>query len=208
MIGEQGRNWLGPTKSRKEVNLYFGWMYYINGILASMWMAEAVWLQYKDAIYAPDCYTDGLTRQMAVNFCTGSWRIFVTAIYAWAPDEKPDRLEKPQFAFIKIAPPLTLLMAVISMVVTRYWLIAEEGRVSHYVTEYKDKILPTMEEETAEKKNIQNTREDRIAYVTRAILEFRGDGWYYRRYFLANLLTGIIIFSQLAFLHFALGNIF
>ena len=53
-----------------------------------------------------------------------------------------------------MAAPIIPFMAILSMLVTHYWLIAEEGRVSNYITEYKDKMLPTMEEETFEKKNI------------------------------------------------------
>ena len=99
-----------------------------------------------------------------------------------------------------------MLMGVMFMMASRYWLIAEEGRVSNYVSEFKDKMLPTMEEETAEKKHIQNIREERIAYITRAILDFNGDGWYFRRYLTAHVFTGIIIMTQLWFMHHALGN--
>ncbi len=48
-------------------------------------------------------------------------------------------------------------------------------------------------------------REDRIAYITRYITEYKGDRWYFRRYLMANLLTGLIICSQVVFLHSALG---
>jgi hypothetical protein len=204
MIGKHGDNWMGPTKARKDINLYFGFMFYINGLGASLWLAQAVWLSYKDATYAPHCISSNLPNEMSVDFCLGSWKYYITG-----HKENigvPDRINEKQFAFLKIAAPVTLCMAIMFMLVRWYWLIAEEGRVSNFATEYKDKMLPTMEEETAEKKNIQNIRADRIAYITRAILEFPGDKWYFGRFFWANFLTGIIIVAQLAFLHFALGN--
>ena len=205
MLGKHATNWSGPTKARKDINLYFGWMYYIQGFGASVWLAQAVWLQYTASAYTPHCASLALTPEMAVDFCLGSWKFFIHA----ANDELgiPDRVKTKQFAFIKIGAPVCLLMCVLFMMAKRYWLIGEEGRVSNYVTEYKDKMLPAMEEETAEKKNIQNIREDRINYITRSILEFKGDTWYFRRYLVANVFTGIIIFFQIWFLHFVLGNI-
>ena len=97
-------------------------------------------------------------------------------------------------------------MLIIYLFAIRYWLQAEEGRVSNYTTEYKDKMLPTMDDEAADKKRLQNVRADRIAYITRAIVEFPGDQWYYTRYMFASFLTGTIIVMQFIGLHFILGN--
>ncbi len=59
---------------------------------------------------------------------------------------------------MKIAAPVTFLMGLLYVIVIQYWLFAEEGRVSFYVTEYKDKMLATMEEEAAQKNKMQNIR--------------------------------------------------
>jgi len=99
-----------------------------------------------------------------------------------------------------------MMMSVLFIVARKYWLIAEEGRISTYVTEYKDKMLPTIDQETADKKNIQNVREDRIAYLIRLITEHKGDKWYYYRYLLSQLMNGLIIVGQLLFLHYVFGK--
>ncbi len=156
VIGRHAQNWRGPTKARKELNLYFGWMFYINGIGASIWMIEAAWLQYNNTFYEPHCYGHDLNEQMARDFCLGSWKYFIAGHNEEHPF--PERCKIPHFAFMKIAAPVTFLMGLLNVIVIHYWLFAEEGRVSFYVTEYKDKMLPTMEEEAAEQKKIQNIR--------------------------------------------------
>ena len=203
MIGKHGQNWMGPTKLRNDINLYLGLMYYISGFGSSLWMAEAVWMQFKDTSFAPNCMSTMQDKEASGSFCLSSWRIFVHG----HTDEAgvPDRIRSPQFAFIKVVVPLTLLMSILLIMARRYWLIAEEGRVNIFVSEFRDKILPQMDEEAADQKKLQNIRADRIAYVTRAIIEFKGDQWYFRRYFMANLLTGLILVGQLWYLHFVLG---
>ncbi len=204
MIGKHGGNWIGPTKARKDINLYIGYMYYINGLCASLWLIEAIWIQFNYAIYTPHCLSTNLTPELANDFCLGSWKIYISG-YKGIQD-LPARIKDRHFAFIKCAPLVTLLMSVLFIMARKYWLIAEEGRISAYVTEYKDKMLPTMEQETAEKKNIQNVREDRVAYLTRIITEYNGDQWYYHRYLLAQLMNGLIICGQLFLLHYVFGK--
>ena len=203
MIGKHGQNWMGPTKSRNDINLYLGLMYYISGFGSSLWMAQAVWMQFKDSSFAPNCISSMLGKEASASFCLSSWRIFVHGHKDYIG--RPERTLLPQFAFIKVVVPLTLLMSIFLIMARRYWLIAEEGRVNIFVSEFRDKILPQMDEEAADQKKLQNVRADRIAYVTRAIIEFNGDQWYFRRYLLANLLTGFILVGQLWYLHFVLG---
>jgi hypothetical protein len=69
-----------------------------------------------------------------------------------------DRLLKSQFAFIKVAAPITAFMALLFIMARRYWLIAEEGRVNTIVAEFRDKMLPSIDDEAAEKRRQQNIR--------------------------------------------------
>jgi hypothetical protein len=78
IIGRHGNNWMGPSKSRKDINLYIGLMYYISGIGASLWMAQAVWLQYKDATMLPVCKSTLMEKEQALAYCLGSWKIYVS----------------------------------------------------------------------------------------------------------------------------------
>ena len=205
MIGKHGNNWLGVTKARKDINLYFGWMKFVNGLGASLWLAQTVWISFNYAVYSPHCVSSKLDKEMAVDACLGSWKIFITGLND--QDGRPDRVTKKYFAFIKLAPAFMALMGMMFFVAIRYWLQAEQGRVSNYTTEYKDKMLPTMDDEAAEKRRLHNVRADRIAYITRAIVEFPGDQWYFTRYLLANFMTGCIILGQLITLHYVLGDV-
>ncbi len=67
VIGRHAQNWRGPTKPRKELNLYFGWMFYINGFGASMWMIEAAWLQYNNTFFVPHCYGRDMNEEVSIS---------------------------------------------------------------------------------------------------------------------------------------------
>jgi hypothetical protein len=156
MIGKHAKHWNGHTKARNDINLHFGWLYYINGIAASVWLGQAIYLQYKETAFSPHCVADGLTNEMAVDLCMGSWVYYISG---YNEDRGiAERTKIPHFAFLKVAAPLTMLMACCFLLVSKYWLIAEEGRINFYATEYKDKLLQSVDEDAAEKKNIQNIR--------------------------------------------------
>ncbi len=78
IIGRHGNNWMGPSKSRKDINLYIGLMYYISGFCTSLWMIEAVFLQYQAATMLPVCSSPHMEKDQALQFCLGSWKIFVS----------------------------------------------------------------------------------------------------------------------------------
>jgi hypothetical protein len=81
-----------------------------------------------------------------------------------------ERLLTSQFAFIKIAAHVTTLMALLFIMARRYWLIAEEGRVNSMVAEFRDKMLPTIDDEAAEKRRQQNIRCQFNPTFTRAFI--------------------------------------
>jgi len=147
--------------------LHFGWLYYINLIGASIWLAQAVWLQCKDT---PHCVADGLTNDMAVNLCMGSW---MYSISGYIEDRGiADRTKNPHFAFLKVAALFTMIMGCFFMLAIKYWLIAEDGRISYYATEYQDKLLQIVDEDASEKKNVQNIRYQYYIHLCHSFTNF------------------------------------